>query len=186
MESESTANHTSLVVAGRRSLPPVRQTSLDAYIRAVNSIPILSAEEEKALAEDFQKTGNVESAQKLVVSQLRFVVHIARSYMGYGLPLADLIQEGNIGLMQAVKRFDPGMGVRLVSFAVHWIKSCIHEYVIKNWRMVKVATTKSQRKLFFNLRKYKKSLTWFTPDEIAMVARELNVSPRTSRRWSSA
>ncbi len=178
MESESTANHTSLVVAGRRPLPPVRQTSLDAYIRAVNSIPILSAEEEKSLAEDYQKTGNVESAQKLVVSQLRFVVHIARSYLGYGLPLADLIQEGNIGLMQAVKRFDPGMGVRLVSFAVHWIKSCIHEYVIKNWRMVKVATTKSQRKLFFNLRKYKKSLTWFTPDEIAMVARELNVSPK--------
>jgi RNA polymerase sigma-32 factor len=139
---------------------------------------MLSADEERKLAEKLRAEDDIESARKLVMSHLRFVVHIAKSYSGYGLPQADLIQEGNIGLMKAVKRFDPTVGVRLVSFAVHWIKAEIHEFVLKNWRIVKVATTKAQRKLFFNLRKAKKRLGWFTHDEVQTVAEELGVSTK--------
>ncbi|MFC3094854.1 RNA polymerase sigma factor RpoH [Alteromonas sediminis] len=152
--------------------------SLETYIQAVSGIEMLSAEEEKALAEKLRAEDDIESARKLVMSHLRFVVHIAKSYSGYGLPQADLIQEGNIGLMKAVKRFDPTVGVRLVSFAVHWIKAEIHEFVLKNWRIVKVATTKAQRKLFFNLRKAKKRLGWFTHAEVQTVAEELGVSTK--------
>ncbi|HEY8521456.1 MAG TPA: RNA polymerase sigma factor RpoH [Gammaproteobacteria bacterium] len=152
--------------------------SLDRYIQAVNSIPMLSAEEERELATRFRETGDLEAARKLVLAHLRFVVHIARGYVGYGLQLADLIQEGNVGLMKAVKRFDPSVGVRLVSFAVHWIRAEIHEFVLRNWRMVKIATTKAQRKLFFNLRKAKKHLGWLSNDEAQAVARDLGVSAR--------
>lgn len=152
--------------------------SLEAYMQAVSSINMLTAEEEKALAERLHHEGDLEAARKLIMSHLRFVVHIAKSYSGYGLPQADLIQEGNIGLMKAVKRFDPGVGVRLVSFAVHWIKAEIHEFVLRNWRIVKVATTKAQRKLFFNLRKAKKRLGWFTHEEVQKVADELGVSTK--------
>ncbi|MGQ8365922.1 RNA polymerase sigma factor RpoH [Glaciecola sp. 1036] len=152
--------------------------SIESYMQAVSGIDMLSAEEEKRLGERLQNEGDLEAARKLVMSHLRFVVHIAKSYSGYGLPQADLIQEGNIGLMKAVKRFDPTVGVRLVSFAVHWIKAEIHEYVLKNWRIVKVATTKAQRKLFFNLRKAKKRLGWFTHDEVQTVAEELGVSTK--------
>lgn len=152
--------------------------SIESYIQAVSGINMLSAEEEKALAERLQQEGDLESARKLIMSHLRFVVHIAKSYSGYGLPQADLIQEGNIGLMKAVKRFDPTVGVRLVSFAVHWIKAEIHEFVLRNWRIVKVATTKAQRKLFFNLRKAKKRLGWFTHEEVQKVAEELGVSTK--------
>ena len=161
----------------QRNLVLVPQGSLEGYIQAVNSIPMLTAEKERELAEQLQNHGDLEAARQLVMSHLRFVVHIARTYSGYGLPQADLIQEGNIGLMKAVKRFDPTVGVRLVSFAVHWIKAEIHEYVLRNWRMVKVATTKAQRKLFFNLRKTKKRLGWFSHDEVRAVADELGVSP---------
>jgi len=150
--------------------------SLEAYTHAVSTIPMLSADEERSLAERLQQDGDLEAARQLIMSHLRFVVHIARSYAGYGLPISDLIQEGNIGLMKAVKRFDPTVGVRLVSFAVHWIKAEIHEYVLKNWRIVKIATTKAQRKLFFNLRKAKKRLGWFSHEEVATVAENLNVS----------
>ncbi|TKB55046.1 RNA polymerase sigma factor RpoH [Ferrimonas aestuarii] len=150
--------------------------SLESYIQAVNSIPMLSAEEEYQLAVRLRQTGDIDSAKAMIMSHLRFVVHVAKSYSGYGLPQADLIQEGNIGLMKAVKRFDPEVGVRLVSFAVHWIKAEIHEYVLKNWRIVKVATTKAQRKLFFNLRKAKQRLGWFTADEVSTVAETLGVS----------
>lgn len=149
--------------------------NLAAYMQGANSIPILSPEEEKALAESLYYDDDVESARQLVMSHLRFVIHIARSYNGYGLPLADLIQEGNVGLMKAVRRFNPERGVRLVSFAVHWIKAEIHEYVLRNWRIVKVATTKAQRKLFFNLRGAKERLAWFTNDEAAAVAKDLNL-----------
>lgn len=152
--------------------------SLESYVQAVSSISMLSADEEKRLGERLQGDGDLEAARKLVMSHLRFVVHIAKSYSGYGLPQADLIQEGNIGLMKAVKRFDPTVGVRLVSFAVHWIKAEIHEYVLKNWRIVKVATTKAQRKLFFNLRKSKKRLGWFSHEEVQKVAEELGVSTK--------
>ncbi len=152
--------------------------SIEAYVAAVSSIPMLTAEEEVGHAEKLQREESLESAKALVMSHLRFVVHIARSYSGYGLPQADLIQEGNIGLMKAVKRFDPTVGVRLVSFAVHWIKAEIHEYVLRNWRIVKIATTKAQRKLFFNLRKSKKRLGWFTQDEIKNVAETLGVQER--------
>ncbi|GGO71129.1 RNA polymerase sigma factor RpoH [Bowmanella pacifica] len=152
--------------------------SLEAYMQAVSSINMLTAEEEKALAERLHHEGDLEAARKLIMSHLRFVVHIAKSYSGYGLPQADLIQEGNIGLMKAVKRFDPSVGVRLVSFAVHWIKAEIHEFVLRNWRIVKVATTKAQRKLFFNLRKAKKRLGWFTHEEVQKVADELGVSTK--------
>ena len=151
--------------------------SLDAYIQAVGSIAVLSKEHEQMLARRFQEEGDLEAARELVMAHLRFVVHIAKGYTGYGLPLADLIQEGNVGLMKAVKRFDPQYDVRLVSFAVHWIRAEIHEYVLRNWRIVKVATTKAQRKLFFNLRKAKKSLSWLTHDETLAVAEDLGVSP---------
>ncbi|WP_034917717.1 MULTISPECIES: RNA polymerase sigma factor RpoH [Erwinia] len=152
--------------------------NLDSYIRAANVWPMLTAEEEKALAERLHYQGDLDAAKTLILSHLRFVVHVARNYSGYGLPQADLIQEGNIGLMKAVRRFNPEVGVRLVSFAVHWIKAEIHEYVLRNWRIVKVATTKAQRKLFFNLRKAKQRLGWFNQDEVEMVARELGVSSK--------
>ena len=153
-------------------------SSLEHYIQSVNSLPLLSQEEEIELATRLQQHNDLEAARQLVMSHLRVVVTIARGYAGYGLPQADLIQEGNIGLMKAVKRFEPDRGVRLFSFAVHWIKSEIHEYVLRNWRMVKVATTKAQRKLFFNLRKAKKHLGWFNREEIAAVAEDLGVSPQ--------
>ncbi len=154
---------------------PQGHGTLESYIQAVNAIPMLSAEEEQYLARQVEQ-GDLDAAKQLIMAHLRFVVHVARSCSGYGLPQADLIQEGNIGLMKAVKRFDPNIGVRLVSFAVHWIKAEIHEYVLKNWRIVKVATTKAQRKLFFNLRKAKKRLGWFSADEVSTVADELGVS----------
>jgi len=150
--------------------------SLDAYLERVSRIPVLSREEERALAERFRSAGDLAAARQLVLSHLRFVVHIARGYSGYGLPIGDLIQEGNVGLMKAVKRFDPTLNVRLVSFAVHWIRAEIHEYVLRNWRLVKIATTKAQRKLFFNLRRLKKNLTWLSAEETAAVARDLGVS----------
>src|ERR1700759_3679464 len=149
--------------------------SLDAYLDRVSRIPVLSRDEERELAERFRTQSDLDAARQLVLSHLRFVVHIARGYLGYGLPMGDLIQEGNVGLMKAVKRFDPGVGVRLVSFAVHWIRAEIHEYVLRNWRVVKVAATKSQRKLFFNLRKKKKSLAWLSEAETAAVAKDLGV-----------
>jgi len=151
--------------------------SLDAYIQRVHSIPVLSEEQERALALRFHDEQDLDAARQLVLHHLRFVVHVARGYLGYGLPLGDLIQEGNIGLMKAVKRFDPGVGVRLVSFAVHWIKAEMHEYILKNWRIVKVATTKAQRKLFFNLRKSKKRLGWMNAAEVKAVAKDLGVTP---------
>jgi RNA polymerase sigma-32 factor len=149
--------------------------SLESYLQAARNIPILSAEEEHDLAVQLQEHGDLEAAQKLVLSHLRFVAHIARSYNGYGLALADLVQEGNIGLMKAVKRFDPSVGVRLISFAVYWIRAEIHEFILRNWRIVKVATTKAQRKLFFNLRSQKKQLGWFNDEEVGSVADELGV-----------
>src|SRR6202167_4124849 len=151
--------------------------SLDSYIERISQIPVLSKDEEIALATRFRSENDLEAARHLVLSHLRFVVHIARGYLGYGLPMGDLVQEGNVGLMKAVKRFDPTVGVRLVSFAVHWIRAEIHEYVLRNWRLVKVATTKSQRKLFFNLRKMKKNLAWLSAEETAAVARDLGVTP---------
>ena len=152
--------------------------SLDAYIQAVGTIPVLSKEDEQALATRFREKQDLDAARDLVMAHLRFVVHIAKGYTGYGLPLSDLIQEGNVGLMKAVKRFDPSYDVRLVSFAVHWIRAEIHEFVLKNWRIVKVATTKAQRKLFFNLRKAKKSLAWLSADETTAVANDLGVSEK--------
>jgi len=152
--------------------------SLDAYIGAVHQVPVLSVEEEQALAHRFRDGNDLNAAQELILSHLRFVVHVARGYNGYGLPLGDLIQEGNIGLMKAVKRFDPTVGVRLVSFAVHWIRAEMHEFILKNWRIVKVATTKAQRKLFFNLRKSKTRLGWLNAEEVRAVAADLNVSER--------
>jgi len=168
MATALVAKHTGLVFAG-----PVG--SLDSYIDRVSQIPVLSKENEMALAIRFRTEGDLEAARQLVLSHLRFVVHIARGYLGYGLPMGDLVQEGNVGLMKAVKRFDPTVGVRLVSFAVHWIRAEIHEYVLRNWRLVKVATTKSQRKLFFNLRRMKKNLAWLSEEETQAVARELGV-----------
>ncbi|HGO5855154.1 TPA: RNA polymerase sigma factor RpoH [Mannheimia haemolytica] len=164
---------------------PVPQGNLDSYIRMANQYPILTAEQEKELAERYYYDEDVEAAKQLILSHMRFVIHIARGYLGYGLPLADLIQEGNIGLMKAVKRFDPNVGVRLVSFAVHWVKAEIHEYVLKNWRIVKVATTKAQRKLFFNLRKNKNRLAWFNEEEIKKVADDLGVSVEEVREMES-
>lgn len=168
------------------SLLPVDQmvpgANLAAYVQAVGSVPILTPEQEKALGEDLYYNGNVEAARQLVMSHLRFVVHIARSYSGYGLAEADLIQEGNVGLMKAVKRFNPEKGVRLVSFAVHWIKAEMHEYILRNWRIVKVATTKAQRKLFFNLRSAKKSLAWLSADEAQAVADDLGVEVHEVQR----
>jgi len=156
--------------------------SLEAYVERVSSIPVLSREEEIELATRFREHQDLDAARQLVLSHLRFVVHVARGYVGYGLPVADLIQEGNIGLMKAVKRFDPGMGVRLVSFAIHWIRAEIHEFVIRNWRLVRVATTKAQRKLFFNLRRLKKNLAWLSDDEARAVAGELGVEPSEVRQ----
>lgn len=156
--------------------------SIDGYMSTVSAVPVLSVEDEQALAHKYRDQDDLEAARQLVMAHLRFVVHIARSYSGYGLPQADLIQEGNIGLMKAVKRFDPNVGVRLVSFAVHWIKAEIHEYVLKNWRIVKVATTKAQRKLFFNLRSKKKSLNWLNNAEVKAVADDLGVKPEEVRR----
>jgi RNA polymerase sigma-32 factor len=152
--------------------------SLEAYLQAISSVPILSAAEERELATRLRRDDDLGAARTLVLSHLRFVVHIARGYLGYGLPLADLVQEGNVGLMKAVKRFDPAVGVRLVSFAVHWIRAEIHEYVVRNWRLVKIATTKAQRKLFFNLRKAKRHLGWLSRDEQAAIARDLGVTTR--------
>ena len=166
----ATMNH-DLMLAG-----PVG--SLDAYIQAVGSIPVLSKEDEQALARSLRDDEDLDAARDLVMAHLRFVVHIAKGYTGYGLPLNDLIQEGNVGMMKAVRRFDPEYGVRLVSFAVHWIRAEIHEFVLKNWRIVKVATTKAQRKLFFNLRKNKKSLAWLSHAETQAVAKDLGVTPK--------
>src|SRR5215469_2629587 len=154
---------------------PCAVGSIDQYIGSVNRLPMLTEQEEMDLATRLKEQGDLEAARQLIVSHLRLVVSIARGYLGYGLPHADLIQEGNIGLMKAVKRFDPTRGVRLVSFAMHWIKAEIHEYILRNWRLVKIATTKSQRKLFFNLRSLKKSHGTMSRDEIEGVARELNV-----------
>jgi RNA polymerase sigma-32 factor len=168
MASALIPKQTALVFAG-----PVG--SLDAYIDRVSQIPVLSKDDEVALAVRFRNEADLDAARQLVLSHLRFVVHIARGYLGYGLPMGDLVQEGNVGLMKAVKRFDPGVGVRLVSFAVHWIRAEIHEYVLRNWRLVKVATTKSQRKLFFNLRRMKKNLAWLSEEETQAVARDLGV-----------
>lgn len=151
--------------------------SLEAYSRAVLQIPVLSAEEERALAFRLAQHNDLDAARQLVLAHLRYVIYIARGYNGYGLAQADLIQEGNIGLMKAVKRFDPNLNVRLISFAVHWIRAEIHEFILRNWRIVKVATTKAQRKLFFNLRSNKQRLGWFTPDEVEAVAKDLGVRP---------
>jgi len=153
--------------------------SIEAYISASYQLPVLSAEEERSLAVRLREHGDLEAARALVLSHLRFVIRIARGYMGYGLPLQDLIQEGSVGLMKAVRRFEPNIGVRLVSFAVHWIRAEIHEYILRNWRIVKVATTKAQRKLFFNLRSAKKRLGWFTREEVEDVAKDLGVKPET-------
>lgn len=152
--------------------------SVEAYAQSVKLIPVLTTDEEKELAERYHQEGDLEAARKLVISHLRFVLYIAHGYRGYGLPLADLIQEGNIGLMKAVKRFDPNVGVRLVSFAVHWIRAEIHEYILRNWRIVKVVTTKAQRKLFFNLRSMKKRLGWLSHEEVQNVAKDLGVSTK--------
>lgn len=157
---------------------PVIADDLNSYMSKIATIDLLSVEEEQSLARRLRDSEDLDAARQLVMSQLRFVVHIARTYKGYGLPMADLIQEGNIGLMKAVKRFDPDVGVRLISFAVHWIRAEIHEFVIKNWRIVKVATTKSQRKLFFKLRSAKKQLNWFSQDEVAAVAKDLGVDEK--------
>jgi len=169
-----------------KSIQPVDQmvpgANLAAYVQAVSAIPMLSVEREKELAEALYYSENVEAARELVMSHLRFVVHIARSYSGYGLAEADLIQEGNVGLMKAVKRFNPEKGVRLVSFAVHWIKAEMHEYILKNWRIVKVATTKAQRKLFFNLRSAKKTLAWLSAQEAQSVADDLGVDIKEVHR----
>src|SRR5688572_26800692 len=167
--STELAGPSSLMLAG-----PVG--SLDSYIERVSRIPVLSREVELDLARRLRNDGDLDAARQLVLSHLRFVVHIARGYSGYGLPVGDLIQEGNVGLMKAVKRFDPSLNVRLVSFAVHWIRAEIHEYVLRNWRLVKIATTKAQRKLFFNLRLLKKNLSWLSADETKAVAQDLGVS----------
>ncbi|TWI54143.1 RNA polymerase RpoH-like sigma 32 subunit [Pseudomonas duriflava] len=159
--------------------------SLEAYVHSVNSIPMLTPERERELAERLFYHQDLEAARQMVLAHLRFVVHIAKSYSGYGLAQADLIQEGNVGLMKAVKRFNPEMGVRLVSFAVHWIKAEIHEFILRNWRIVKVATTKAQRKLFFNLRSQKKRLAWLNNDEVHAVAASLGVEPREVREMES-
>ncbi|MEQ8691285.1 MAG: RNA polymerase sigma factor RpoH [Pseudomonadales bacterium] len=161
-------------LGGGRDLVPGRD--IDAYLNTISAFPVLSVEEEKALAERFYYEKDLEAARTLVLCHLRFVAHLARSYQGYGLSQADLIQEGNVGLMKAVRRFDPNVGVRLVSFAVHWIKAEIHEYILRNWRIVKIATTKAQRKLFFNLRSQKKRLAWLSDEEAKAIADDLGVS----------
>ena len=168
---------TTALALRHNNLPALLTGSLDAYIQHVSRIPVLDVAEEQRLARQLHDANDLTSAQKLIVSNLRFVVHIARGYQGYGLGMADLIQEGNIGLMKAVKRFDADKGVRLISFAVHWIKAEIHEYILKNWRIVKIATTKAQRKLFFNLRGAKKRLGWMNAAEVQTIAKDLNVKP---------
>lgn len=159
--------------------------TIDSYISGAYQIPVLTPEEEKSLAIQLRDHGDMQAAKRLVTSHLRFVIRIARGYLGYGLPLPDLIQEGTVGLMKAVRRFEPDMGVRLVSFAVHWIRAEIHEYILRNWRIVKVATTKAQRKLFFNLRSAKKRLGWFTKEEVEAVAADLGVKPETVLQMES-
>ncbi|AZS51769.1 RNA polymerase sigma factor RpoH [Entomomonas moraniae] len=159
--------------------------NLEAYVHSVNSLPLLTAEQEHELADRLYYEQDLDAARQLVLAHLRFVIHIARSYAGYGLPQADLIQEGNVGLMKAVKRFNPEVGVRLISFAVHWIKAEIHEFILKNWRIVKIATTKAQRKLFFNLRSKKKRLNWLNNEEVANVAQELGVDAKDIREMES-
>ncbi|MGH8426896.1 MAG: RNA polymerase sigma factor RpoH [Gammaproteobacteria bacterium] len=161
-----------------RDLVLTPEGGLTAYLASVRQIPILTVEEERALARRFREQEDVDAARELVMSHLRFVVHVARGYRGYGLPFGDLIQEGNIGLMKAVKRFDPDVGVRLISFAVHWIRAEIHDFILRNWRIVKVATTKSQRKLFFNLRRSKQRLGWLNQEEVEAVAKDLGVPAR--------
>src|SRR5687768_8742249 len=159
--------------------------SLDAYIAAVNRVPVLTVEDEQALARRYRDEEDLDAAKALVMSHLRFVVHVARGYQGYGLGMGDLIQEGNIGLMKAVKRFDPDQGVRLVSFAVHWIRAEMHEFILRNWRIVKVATTKAQRKLFLNRRKWKKRLGWRNAEEVRTIAKDLGVPEATVREMES-
>jgi len=166
-------------------LAPAGTGSLDSYIQEVNKIPVLTLDEEQGLARRYRDEEDLDAARQLVMSHLRFVVHVARGYSGYGLQVADLIQEGNIGLMKAVKRFDPDQGVRLVSFAVHWIRAEIHEFILRNWRIVKVATTKAQRKLFFNLRKKKKRLGWLNEAEVNAVADDLGVKPEVVMEMES-
>ncbi|MFX1763163.1 RNA polymerase sigma factor RpoH [Paraburkholderia sp. A1RI-2L] len=173
--SSAKAGGSGVLALANASMLPGQLGNIDAYIQAVNRIPMLTPQEERQFATEFREQNNLEGARRLVLSHLRLVVSIARNYLGYGLPHADLIQEGNIGLMKAVKRFDPEQNVRLVSYAMHWIKAEIHEYILRNWRMVKVATTKAQRKLFFNLRSHKQGLQSFTPEEIDGLAQELNV-----------
>lgn len=171
MSNALTINNTAVAI-------PVIADDMNSYMSKIANIDLLSVEQEQTLARRLRDSEDLDAARQLVMSQLRFVVHIARSYKGYGLPMSDLVQEGNIGLMKAVKRFDPDVGVRLISFAVHWIRAEIHEFVIKNWRIVKVATTKSQRKLFFKLRSAKKELNWFSQDEVAAVAEDLGVDEK--------
>jgi RNA polymerase sigma-32 factor len=166
---------TDITLKNNFDVPSLSSDSLQVYLNSIADIPVLSATEEQKLAEKFYRDGDLEAAQSLIVANLKFVVHIAKSYKGYGINLSDLIQEGNVGLMKAVKRFDPTLGVRLISFAVHWIKAEIHEYILKNWKLVKVATTKAQRKLFFNLRKSKKNLGWLSKEETKRLALDLGV-----------
>ncbi len=166
---------TDITLKNNFDVPSLSSDSLRVYLNSIADIPVLSAIEEQKLAEKFYSDGDLEAAQSLIVANLKFVVHIAKSYKGYGINLSDLIQEGNVGLMKAVKRFDPTLGVRLISFAVHWIKAEIHEYILKNWKLVKIATTKAQRKLFFNLRKSKKNLGWLSKEETKRLALDLGV-----------
>ena len=168
-----------LVTRNQTLAIPMPTGNLDQYIQAAFSVPVLSAEEERSLAERLHNDGDLDAARQLVMSHLRFVVRVARGYSGYGLALGDLVQEGNIGLMKAVKRFDPAVGVRLVSFAVHWVRAEIHEFILRNWRIVKVATTKAQRKLFFNLRSKKQRLGWMNQEEVNAIAADLGVKPET-------
>lgn len=173
----STGGYMSKTLVPSHLMVPAGTGSLDAYIQEVNKVPMLTLEEEKSLAKSYLEEGDLDAARRLVLAHLRFVVHVAKGYGGYGLQLGDLIQEGNIGLMKAVKRFDPSREVRLVSFAVHWIRAEMHEFILRNWRIVKVATTKAQRKLFFNLRKSKKRLGWLNMEEVNTVAENLGVKP---------
>jgi RNA polymerase sigma-32 factor len=175
----------SMVIADGALLNMAPGANIQAYVQAVSAIPVLTAERERTLADRLYFNGCVDSARELVLAHLRFVVHVARSYSGYGLAEADLIQEGNVGLMKAVKRFDPTKGVRLVSFAIHWIKAEMHDYILRNWRIVKVATTKAQRKLFFNLRSRKKSLNWLSEQETSDIAADLGVDPKEVARMES-
>jgi len=163
----------------KKDLALLQTGSIEAFTSAAYRVPVLTADEERTLAEQLRDNGDMEAARRLIVSHIRFVIRVARGYLGYGLPLSDLIQEGAVGLTKAVRRFEPDVGVRLVSFAIHWIRAEIHEYILRNWRVVKIATTKAQRKLFFNLRSRKKRLGWFSKDEVEDVARELGVKPET-------